>query len=286
MFTGKTKNLGVIGWPVAHSLSPAMQNAALMAARLDYAYIALPVRPEDLKNAVIGLRALNFAGFNVTIPHKQTIMPLLDAIDADAEAIGAVNTVVRKGEQLVGFNTDADGFLSGLHAEHFAVTGKRVIIFGAGGAARAAVQGLLKEKAQSVILGARNEEKAKRTAHAFQKWGDVQGMAWDTKHFEEALCEAQLLINVTPLGMYPQIEKMPPVRWEQVRNDALAYDVVYTPHWTRFLQEAKSHGLRTIHGAQMLVGQGAKAFMLWTGVEANVQVMTKALKEALKVSQS
>ena len=164
MFTGKTKNLAVIGSPIEHSLSPAMQNAAIRAAGLDYAYVALPVLPERLEDGVRGLRALGFRGFNVTIPHKSAILPLLDEADEAARAIGAVNTVVCEAGRLKGFNTDVEGFLGALAARGFSVEGKRVVLLGAGGAARAALYGLLRSGAAEVTLGVRNAPKARPLA--------------------------------------------------------------------------------------------------------------------------
>ncbi|MBQ1335799.1 MAG: shikimate dehydrogenase, partial [Selenomonadaceae bacterium] len=133
MYTGKTRNLGVMGWPIAHSLSPVLQNAAIEEAGLDYAYVALPVEPLKLPAAVEGLRALQFRGFNVTIPHKSAIMPLLDGIDEDARIIGAVNTVVNEDGFLRGYNTDAAGFIHALQDTGFEVAGKQVCVLGAGG---------------------------------------------------------------------------------------------------------------------------------------------------------
>ena len=144
MFTGKTKNLAVIGSPIEHSLSPAMQNAAIRAAGLDFVYVALPVLPEGLEDGVRGLLALGFRGFNVTIPHKSAIIPLLDEVDEAARAIGAVNTVVQEAGRLRGFNTDAEGFVEALLARGVSLAGKRAVLFGAGGAARAALYGLLR----------------------------------------------------------------------------------------------------------------------------------------------
>ena len=162
IFTGKTKNLAVIGSPIEHSLSPAMQNAAIRAAGLDYAYVALPVLPERLEDGVRGLRALGFRGFNVTIPHKSAILPLLDEADEAARAIGAVNTVVCEAGRLKGFNTDVEGFLGALAARGFSVEGKRVVLLGAGGAARAALYGLLRSGAAGVALSTGTRRRSRK----------------------------------------------------------------------------------------------------------------------------
>ena len=277
--SGTTKNLGVIGWPIAHSLSPAMQTAAIHAAGLDYAYIAMPVQPELLPAAVEGLKSLGFRGFNVTIPHKSAVMELLDEVDEDARRIGAVNTVVNEDGRLLGYNTDVAGFLRGLSRQSVPVRGKHAVLFGAGGAARAVLWGLLREGAASVRIGVRNAAKAREALADFS--GDVEIFPWDGGDFAGALETADLLVNTTPLGMTPKTEDAPPVDWARVRGDAFVYDIIYTPECTRFLREAKAHGHRTANGVAMLVGQGAEALYLWTGVHADESVMERALLAAL-----
>ena len=282
IFTGKTKNLAVIGSPIGHSLSPAMQNAAIRAAGLDYAYVALPVLPERLEDSVRGLRALGFRGFNVTIPHKSAILPLLDEADEVARAIGAVNTVVCEAGRLKGFNTDVEGFLGALAARGFSVEGKRVVLLGAGGAARAALYGLLHSGAAGVTLGVRNAPKARPLAEEFAQYGEVCALDWNEAAFEEAVRKAALVVNTTPLGMAPQTQAMPPVPWQAVHERMFFYDIIYTPARTQFLRRAESLGCPTLNGEAMLVGQGAAAFRLWTGREADFAVMTHALREALE----
>lgn len=277
--SGKTKNLGVIGWPIAHSLSPAMQTAAIRAAGLDYAYIAMPVRPEELPTAVGGLKSLGFRGFNVTIPHKSAVMELLDEVDEDARRIGAVNTVVHEKGRLSGHNTDVTGFLRGLSRQGVTVRGKRAVVFGAGGAARAVLWGLLREGTAGIAVGVRNAEKARKTLSDFA--GDAEVLSWDGAGFADALKAADILVNTTPLGMTPKTGEMPPVDWSCVRAEAFVYDIIYTPGRTRFLREAEAHGHRVANGVAMLVGQGAEALSLWTGIEPDEGVMEKALLEAL-----
>ncbi|MCR4764535.1 MAG: shikimate dehydrogenase, partial [Lachnospiraceae bacterium] len=192
MFTGKTRNLGIMGWPVEHSLSPAMQNAAIRAAGLDYAYVALPVKPENIDTAVEGLRSLGFVGWNVTIPHKSAILSSLDEVHEDARMIGAVNTVVQREGKLIGYNTDVTGFLAGLSQMEFSVAGKRVAVLGAGGAARAILWGLCREKAGHVTFGVRNPEKAEKMVGDFSAWGDISVVHWEDAAFAEYLTEADL----------------------------------------------------------------------------------------------
>ncbi len=277
--SGTTKNLGVIGWPIAHSLSPAMQAAAIQTADIDYAYIAMPVRPEALPAAVDGLKSLGFRGFNVTIPHKSAIMELLDEVDEDARRIGAVNTVVNDNGRLLGHNTDVTGFLRGLSRQGVVVCGKRAVLFGAGGAARAVIWGLLREGAESVTVGVRNAAKAREALADFA--ADVDIFPWDGADFAENLAAADILVNTTPLGMTPKTEEAPPVDWARVRTEAFVYDIIYTPECTRFLREAKEHGHRISNGVAMLVGQGAEALSLWTGVRPDEGAMEQALLAAL-----
>lgn len=285
MIKGTTKNLGVMGWPIAHSLSPVLQNAAIEEAGLDYVYISLPVPPEKLKEAVAGLRAMQFTGWNVTIPHKQAIMAELDAVDEDARIIGAVNTVVNRDGHLMGYNTDCIGFMQPLAQQGFLPKGKEATILGAGGAARAVIWGLLRAKVKRITLGVRNPAKAARLAEEFAAYGEIQVLHWEDSAFAEHLAVTDLLVNTTPLGMYPHVEGMPPVDWTKLKKDALVYDIIYTPERTRFLSEAQAHGHAIINGEGMLAGQGAAAFTLWTGVAPDLALMKRALREELDLRQ-
>lgn len=285
MIKGTTKNLGVMGWPIAHSLSPVLQNAAIEEAGIDYVYISLPVPPEKLKEAVAGLRAMQFTGWNVTIPHKQAIMAELDAVDEDARIIGAVNTVVNRDGHLTGYNTDCIGFMQPLAQQGFLPKGKEATILGAGGAARAVIWGLLRAKVKRITLGVRNPAKAARLAEEFAAYGEIQVLHWEDSAFAEHLAVTDLLVNTTPLGMYPHVEGMPPVDWTKLKKDALVYDIIYTPERTRFLSEAQAHGHAIINGEGMLAGQGAAAFTLWTGVAPDLALMKRALREELDLRQ-
>ena len=281
MITGKTQNLAVIGCPIAHSLSPAMQGAAIAAAGVDFAYIALKILPEDLAAAVTGLRVANFRGFNVTIPHKTAIMPLLDAVTDDAKKIGAVNTVVNDDGFLTGYNTDAEGFTAGLYAFDAAARGKVVALLGAGGAARAVLHALIKDGAAKIFVGARNADKAAALAADFAAVGDVGGTSWESADFAEVLTRADLIVNATPLGMGENVAAMPPVDWQKTKSTAVAYDLIYTPAETLFLRKAKDSGHKIINGEYMLAAQGAAAFKLWTGHDADISAMKNTLRKCL-----
>jgi shikimate dehydrogenase len=270
MITGSTKKVGIIGWPVGHSMSPAMHNAAFAAAGLDYVYVPLAVQPGQLKAAVAGLRALDFVGANVTIPHKVEVMQYLDEIDNTARSVGAVNTIVIKDGKCIGYNTDAQGFVDALGQHGVRALGRQAVLLGAGGAARAVVTGLLDAGIKKISIGVRNPLKAE----VFTK--DFTGLKvydWQDLAFEENLAHADILINCTPLGMAPKLEETPPVEWEKVKKTAAVCDLIYNPPVTRFLDMANQRGHITLNGEGMLIGQGAVAFSLWTGQKPNMTVM-------------
>lgn len=283
---GAANNLGVIGWPIAHSLSPAMQAAAIRAAGLRCAYIAMPVRREELAQAVAGLRALGFRGFNVTIPHKAAVIECLDGIDEDARRIGAVNTVVNEDGKLLGRNTDVAGFLRGFSRRGVTARGKRAVVLGAGGAARAVVWGLIKEGVSRISVGVRDEAKARDALSGLAASAGLEVFFWGGDGFKAALNEADILVNTTPLGMTPDVEGTPPVDWGFVKPSAFVYDIIYTPGRTRFLRDAEEHGHPVMNGTAMLVGQGAEALSLWTGVRPDEGVMERALMDALRARET
>ena len=282
MITGKTKTLAVIGNPVAHSLSPVFQNAAIEAAGLDYIYTAFPVVDGKLEAAINGMRAMEISGLNVTIPHKERVMKYLDSIDKDAEILGAVNTIVNKDGVLTGYNTDVKGFVGGMKEKGFEPKGKKTVLLGAGGAARAIIWGLIQEGVASLTIGVRNVPKVRPLVEYFSKYMEITLLDWGSAEFEAALKKTALLINATPLGMCPYVEAMPPVNWDKVPKGILAYDIIYTPAETLFLKTAREHGCETLNGEAMLVGQGTESLRLWTGIEPDTEVMKKALRQALE----
>lgn len=281
MITGTTKNLGVIGWPIVHSLSPAMQNAAIASAGLDAVYIAMPVAPEDLSDAVRGLKASGFIGWNVTIPHKTAIMEFLDEIDEDARAIGAVNTVVIRDGKLKGYNTDIIGFCDGLHEKNVSLKGKSAVVLGAGGAARAILRGLIKEGVSDITIAVRSPKKALPVANEISEYIPCHVVDWLSKEMKEALSSAALVVNTTPLGMAPKTDDMPPIDWDALAPSAFVYDIIYTPGETKLLREARLHGHDIQNGVPMLVGQGAAALSMWLDVAPDRNAMRTALEAAL-----
>lgn len=281
MITGTTKIVGLLGWPVEHSLSPAMHNATFCALGLDYEYLAFAVSPQELPQALAGAKALGFSGLNVTIPHKVKIIPYLDGIDRSAELVGAVNTVVFEDGRAIGHNTDADGFVNSLRAEKVAIAGKRAVVLGAGGAARAIVHGLLDNGVQDIAVGARDKDKALTFAQTFGTSQTVRGYDWGREDFAAALAACDILIHCTPVGMSPHEDEEVSLDWEVLNPAAVVCDLIYTPLVTRLLHKAAAAGHKTVGGAGMLVEQGAAAFSLWTGLQAPRAVMHKALSDAL-----
>ena len=285
MMMAKTKNLGIIGYPIEHTLSPIMQTAAIDAAGLDYSYIAMLIPPGRLVPALEGLRALYFRGWNVTIPHKSTIIQFLDAIDPDAKLIGAVNTVVNDGGAITGYNTDVIGFLMSLVKAGFILDESRAVVLGAGGAARAVTWALCKRRASSITIGVRNPSKAMALVKDFAAFASIEVCDWESDEFKAQLENADILINTTPLGMSPNIDAMPPVELELLPKGALVYDVVYSPAKTKLLLRAEELGYPIINGEAMLAYQGVESFRLFTGVETDAQIMLDAVRKVLSTNE-
>lgn len=284
MSSSDIKNFGILGYPVGHSLSPQMYTAAFKAAGFpNYNYILLPVQAGKLFFAVEGIKSLDFRGVNVTIPHKSTIMKYLDAIDADAMVIGAVNTVVNDGGMLTGYNTDVVGFLAALAEANFLPEDCHAVVLGAGGAARAVLWGLCKRRAEYITIGARNPQKAQALANDFLSQGQVAGYDWLTDEFKELLQTADIVINTTPLGMFPHVDDMPPVDLKLLPEGALVYDIIYNPVETKFLRTAKELGFPTLDGLSMLLLQGQEAYRLYTGDLPDLKVMRRAVERELNL---
>lgn len=284
MSSSEIKNFGILGWPVGHSLSPQMYMAAFKAAGFtNYNYTLLPTQTGRLYFAVEGLKGLDFRGVNVTIPHKSTIIQYLDAVDSDAMIIGAVNTVVNDGGILTGYNTDVVGFLAALAEANFLPEDCHAVVLGAGGAARAILWGLCKRRAEYITIGARNQLKAENLAKDFLQHGHVEGFDWLSDDFKEILQSADILINTTPLGMFPEVDAMPPVDLKLLPEGALVYDIIYNPFETKLLRTAKELGFPTLDGLSMLLLQGQEAYRLYTGELPDLQVMRRALEQGLNL---
>ncbi len=276
-----TKQLGILGYPLAHSISPAFQQAALDHLGIDARYDSWPTAPQDLPDRVEQLRSDEVMGANVTIPHKESIIPLLDELDEVASAIGGVNTIVNQGGRLKGFNTDAPGFMRGLCEDGaFETRGTRVVVIGAGGAARAVAYSLAAAGVSFLVIVNRTPERARSLARYLLTV--FKDLSLEASGRLEQITRFDLLVNCTSIGTrHSETEGMLPIADDLIRAGALVYDLVYNPSETRLIEAARERGARTVGGLPMLVYQGAEAFRLWTGVDAPVQVMFEAAKEAL-----
>jgi shikimate dehydrogenase len=293
VITGQTKLLGVIGHPIEHSLSPIMHNAALAALHLEhpelnFVYLPFAIRPEDLATAVAGFRAISLQGFNVTIPHKQAIIPLLSEVSPLAQAIGAVNTVWATPQGWGGTNTDVLGFLAPLRSLQRDWHSVNVVILGHGGAARAVVAAAAELGCARVHVVGRNRERLQLFQ---QSWLEsLPGLNLQINLWEDLphlLPSTQLVVNTTPLGMAPAVDQTPidTKGMALLPAEAIVYDLVYTPNPTLLLVFAKQRGLVAIDGLEMLVQQGAAAFELWLQQPAPIAVMRQAARDRLSSSR-
>ncbi|MFH0897123.1 MAG: shikimate dehydrogenase [Candidatus Bathyarchaeota archaeon] len=277
-----TKLYAIIGDPIEHSLSPIMQNAALQHLGLDSIYLAFRVRPQDLKAAVAGLMSLGVSGFNVTVPHKISVMKYLNKVDDLAVEIGAVNTVVNKNGTLIGYNTDGLGALAALRQEGVKLEGRKVVLLGAGGAAKALAFSIAPLVANLVILnrtGSRAKNLASSLAEKFHSNTESGRLTENVLH--NVLTEVDVLINTTSVGMYPKVDETI-VKRAYLHQGMTVFDIIYNPLMTRFLKEAKASGANILGGVKMLVYQGALAFELWTGMKPPVDDMFKAVEQELR----
>ena len=280
-----TQVVGVIGWPIEHSLSPAMHNAALAEMGLNWVYLAFAVQPEEVGDAVAAVRGLSLMGLNVTIPHKQAVVRHLDELDDTAAALGAVNTIVRDGSRLIGHNTDGPGLLRSLAERGHAVSGKRVAIIGAGGASRSVAYAVARAGARSIRVLNRTAERAEEVARLAADQGgarEVEAGGLTGAWAQAAVQEADLVVDATPVGMYPNGKAGPVVPGQWLREEQVVVDLTYNPLHTTMLQAASAQGAQTVDGAGMLVHQGAIALEYWTGQRAPVETMRRALLAELQ----
>ena len=282
--SGRTKVCAVIGDPVEHSLSPCFQNAAFQHLKLDFIYVAFTVKAEDLGDAISGVRSLGIYGLNVTMPHKISVIKYLDELDERADRIKSVNTILNRNGKLIGYTTDGIGVLNALKYNGVDPKGKKVVILGAGGAARSASYALSEVAGELVILN-RTIERARNLASKVRKLiGSHVNVKWDgltEESLRREIREADILINATPVGMSPDVNGTL-VEKRLLHPDMVVFDMIYHPLKTRLLREAEEVGAKTINGLSMLIHQGAASFEIWTGVEAPVDVMMKAAEEEIR----
>lgn len=280
------KRAGVIGHPLGHSISPSIFDAAFRAAGVDATYEAWDTPPEALRGRVDALRGDDFFGANVTVPYKEAVVPMLDALDELASRLGAVNTIVHDVGALRGYNTDVAGFRRALEETGFEARGKRAAILGAGGAARAVAAVLIDLGMQTIFVSSRNWRRADALVSALRPvtspGTQITWSHWEDGAFIRALSSADLVVNATPVGTArSHLEGQTPTDTTLIREDALVFDLVYNPPETPFLAGARQRGVRTAGGLSMLVYQAAEAFRLWTGREAPIDAMFSAARQAL-----
>ena len=276
--------VGVLGQPVDENPTGVMQEAAFAAAGLNWRYVTMEVAPPGLADAMRGLRALGFRGINLTIPHKTAVLEHLDQLSEQARIIGAVNTVRREGDRLVGENTDGQGFLRGLRQDAGVdPAGKRIVLLGAGGAARAIATELLLAYAAEIVVVNRGLERGEAMVRdlSAKTAGPIRFEPWGESYRPSS--GADVLVNATSIGLFPDVDASPPVDLSGLRSDALVADAVFNPPETRLLAKARLRDLRVLDGLSMLVYQGTIGFQMWTGQDPDEAVMKRALAEALGV---
>jgi len=281
---GASQVVGVIGWPIQHSLSPPMHNAAFRALGLNWVYVAFAVHPDNVGAAIEGMRALGLRGLNVTIPHKTAVVNHLDNISAVSQSLGVVNTIVNADGHLRGDSTDGAGFIRALEEAGEGVTDNRVVLIGAGGSARAVALAAAQEQPEELIIVNRTPQRAVQIAELVRAAGGLEAaraIALDSPEVASVVSSAHVIIDATPVGMYPHADVAPVLPPEWLRPCQLVCDLTYNPRETILLKAAREAGARTLGGTGMLVHQGSIAFEQWTGQEAPIEVMRLALLEAL-----
>ncbi|EAT16773.1 shikimate dehydrogenase [Desulfuromonas acetoxidans] len=277
--SGETKIYGILGDPVQHSLSPVMQNAAFTALGLDAVYVPFHVVPNDLEDAVAGLKALQVQGVNVTVPHKEMVCAFMDRLDDEAALIGAVNTVVREGSEFVGYNTDGLGLVDSLKADlNIDVCQKNVMVLGAGGAARSAIVALARQGVRKLTIANRTVDRAQQLVERYQpSFPDVDFLvsSLTCEALTSVVSETDLIVNSTSLGLSGESFNVLP--WHVVGRPCYIYDMIYSAQGTPLVLAARERGYRCCDGLGMLIAQGEAAFRLWTGKDPG-RAMAQALR--------
>ena len=279
---GQTRIIGIFGDPIAHTRSPAMQNAAFRACKLPYIYVPFLVRPTALARATQSIRSLNLVGVNVTVPHKERVVRYLDTLSTEAELCGAVNTIVNRNGELFGDNTDGRGFLASLQEQGFSPRRSEVILIGAGGSARAVLVSLIRAGYKKITIVNRTWANAQALVRSYRSVGKtcLEALSLETLREPELLKSAALVINSTSVGLHG--ESFFPLAYEATPQRCVFYDLLYRPDLTSFLKPAKKTGRPVFDGRGMLLYQGALAFSLWTNTPAPLATMSRALSQALR----
>ncbi|MFW9988511.1 MAG: shikimate dehydrogenase [Candidatus Odinarchaeota archaeon] len=283
--SAKTKVLCVMGYPIEHSMSPTMHNAAIRDLNLDYIYLAFSILPDNLTTAIDGIKVFDIKGINITIPFKQTIIKYLDEVDPVALEIGAVNTIKNDEGFLSSRNTDAEGAMKALTDAGYKVSGKNILLLGAGGAGRA-IAFMMAKESNKIVLSDMVEKRAEKLANEIKsKYGiNIEGKNNTNRVLKEESKKADILINATPIGMYPNIDKSP-IPSEFLHKDLFVFDVIYNPLKTKLLKDAAEKGCTTLSGLNMLVNQGVLAFEWWTNKKPNIDLMRNKIIEVLGMAK-
>lgn len=282
--SGRTQVCGVIGDPIEHTLSPVLHNAAFGHLKLDYVFLAFRVKTKDLENAMRGMRGLDLRGLNVTMPHKHAVTKFLDDTDDAVKFLGAANTILNNDGRLIGFNTDGVGALKALTENGVSLSGKKLLLLGAGGAAKAIAFSLAKEVRELVVLN-RDPKKAEALAESLRKVyrKDIMGGSLSPNLIANHLKDAHILVNATSVGMAPNVNDSI-VEREWLKPDLAVMDAVYNPIETKLMKLAKAADAKVISGVEMLLYQGAASFEIWTGCPAPIGIMRKAALDVLSMA--
>jgi len=282
--TSNTSLFGIIGCPVKHSLSPLIHTSCFQKKKVDAVYLAFEVKRENLKDAIKGIRALGIKGVSVTIPHKTDCMKYLDEIEEMAKKIGAVNTIINRNGKLYGYNTDYTGVKEAFKKNGVNPKGLKVLMIGSGGAGRAVAFALCEMGINSIFIAGIVKEEMKSLAEDIEKNYRLVSVEWfmrEEKKEMEVGRKCEIIVNASPVGMKPDVEKIP-ISPDVFREGQVLFDVVYTPPTTRFIKEGKKRGLKCISGVDMFVYQAMEQFRLFTGIEASENLIRKILKEKIK----
>jgi len=282
MITGKTKVVGVIGNPIEHSLSPPMHNNAYKQLDMDYVYVAFKIEQEDISKLIESAKTLGIAGLNVTIPYKTDIIKYLDEVDEVARQINAVNTISFKNGIARGYNTDGIGAVKSIE-KYTPVKDKNVLVLGAGGASKAITFTLINHNIKKLIIANRSKKNALDLIDNLRRQCDFDDIEYvDINDADSRLDEVDIIINTTPIGMYPNVDVEAPIKTDKITDKHIVMDIIYNPLETRLLKEAKSNGAMTIAGTNMLINQGITAFEIFTGKTPSYESFEEALLGQLK----
>jgi shikimate dehydrogenase len=279
---GKTQTFGVIGDPIEHTLSPAMQNAAFSTLKLGASFLAFHVKSENVGDAIRGMRALSISGLNVTMPHKKAVIPFLDEMDESSRFLESVNTIQNHNGKLRGFSTDGVGAHRALEENGVTVKDKKLVLLGGGGAARAIAYTVAREVGELVLLNRTPQKTAVLTEALNSKFHTkIVSVPLTSESIRDSLKGADILVNATSVGMYPN-HAQSPVKAECLSSNLAVMDIIYHPVKTKLAKAAKSSGCKVISGVEMLLFQGAASFEIWTGKHAPIEVMRRAALKQLK----